>query len=201
MTVVFRHQRQTDARTWSAGDQFVGADVNRTPIGTCITVDICRHAGINACINCIATGSDMVVSAVRVHKARIAPNIDRTGEDGASTAPIDLVGPGARTPERGLQRGRAAVRDHEAHRVAGQDGVGQRYTARSSLILGHIDPAVSLATVAGKGGVQQPGGRAHDIQPTACQIGLVVCDHVVRQCDPGITIQPVRRVKPMPSVS
>ena len=92
---------------------------------TDITVEVFTYACVYAVVYGRAVAADVKVPKARIDKGRGVPQVDRAGEDGARPAPVGQIGPGARAPNCGLQRGGAAGGDGDADGVADQDGVGE----------------------------------------------------------------------------
>ena len=49
-------------------------------------VDVGEHAGVHARVESGTAGADVIVAGVGVDKGRVAPDIDRAGEDGTLAA-------------------------------------------------------------------------------------------------------------------
>ena len=81
-----------------SGRELVGPDIVAHADGARFTINVHDNAHIHACINCRAVGTDVIVPRVGVHKVRVAPDVDRAGEDGACASPIGSIGPSAITP-------------------------------------------------------------------------------------------------------
>ena len=164
--------------------ELVGPDIVARAVGPGLAVYVGGHPDIHPCVNRRRIGADVVVAAIGVHKGRVAPDVDRAGEDGSIAAPVGGVGPGPAAPERGLQAGRVARRDGDAHGVADQDGVVQNHGA-GTRDMRDMDSTGVTTAITGDSGVLQPRGSGPDVQPAACDIGPIVGDDVVDQCGTG----------------